>query len=200
MAISQASELKPDEVHCPLRNHIEKKHPYPTLVRRAQFYIDHDWFLEAGEEFPVHKETPKMGGDYPFKMLSGHPRWSVHAGNIVNRIMLEGHQGRPHMFMNPDDANERGIEEGEEVQVRNDMASFVTPVKLSPAVQPGEVIIYNGWEPYQFKDWKDMACLEPGMVKWLHLAGGYGHLRFWPLEWQPCQIDRAVRVDVTKLD
>ena len=37
--------------------------------------------------------------------------------------------------------------------------------------------------------------LEPGMFKWLHLAGGYGHLKYWPTEWQPCPVMRATRVD-----
>ncbi|NIV48417.1 MAG: hypothetical protein GWN46_17255, partial [Gammaproteobacteria bacterium] len=55
---SQASTIKPDEVHNPLRWHTEDKIPYDTLVRRAQFYIDHEWFLEAGEELPTHKEPP----------------------------------------------------------------------------------------------------------------------------------------------
>ncbi len=34
------------------------------------------------------------------------------------------------------------------------------------------------------------------MVKWLHFAGGYGHLRYWSLQWQPTPVDRAVRVDI----
>ena len=36
--------------------------------------------------------------------------------------------------------------------------------------------------------------LEPGMVKWLHFAGGYGHLKYRPLQWQPVPFDRGVRV------
>jgi anaerobic selenocysteine-containing dehydrogenase len=52
---SQASTIRPDEVHNPLRWHTEDKVPYDTLVRRAQYYIDHEWFLEAGEELPTHK-------------------------------------------------------------------------------------------------------------------------------------------------
>ena len=24
------------------------------------------------------------------------------------------------------------------------------------------------------------------MVKWLHFAGGYGHLRYWPPQWRSC--------------
>jgi hypothetical protein len=36
------------------------------------------------------------------------------------------------------------------------------------------------------------------MIKWLHLAGGYGHLKFWRNNWQPQQADRAIAVDVEK--
>ena len=43
----------------------EKKEPYPTSPVIAQYYIDHEWFLEAGEEFPTHKDAPPMGGDHP---------------------------------------------------------------------------------------------------------------------------------------
>ena len=41
--------------------------------------------------------------------------------------------------------------------------------------------------------------LEPGQVKWLGLAAGYGHLQYRPLSWQPIPCDRAVRVDIEKL-
>ncbi len=194
--LSQASDLKEDETFCPLRWHVEQKLPYPTLTRRAQFYIDHEWFLDADEELPMHKENPKMGGDYPLVLTSGHNRWSIHAANITNRIMQETNQGRPFMFMNVNDAAERGIAEGAEVRAYNDMGDFRIWAKLSPAVQPGQVIVYNGFEPFQFKNWKDPSNIEPGMVKWLHLAGGYGHFRFRPLCWQPVPIDRAVRLEV----
>ena len=196
--LNQASDLKEDETFCPLRWHVEQKLPYPTLTQRAQFYIDHDWFLEAGEQLPMHKESPKMGGDYPFVLTSGHNRWSIHAANIINRIMQETNQGRPFMFMNVDDAASRGIRDGDEVRAYNDMGDFRIWAKLSPAVRPGQVIVYNGFEPFQFKNWKDPANVEPGMVKWLHLAGGYGHFRFRPLLWQPVPIDRAVRLEVER--
>ena len=199
LAYNQASPLRPDETHAAFRWHTEDKLPYPTLTRRAQFYIDHDWFLEAGEELPVHKDNPMQGGDYPFQMTSGHNRWSIHSMNITNRLMLETHQGRPFIFMNDRDARERGIENGNEVRVHNDMGSFSVPVKISPSVMPGQIISYNGFEPYMYRDWKDAANVETGMVKWLHLAGGYGHLRYWFLNWQPCPVDRGMRVDVEKI-
>jgi DMSO reductase family type II enzyme molybdopterin subunit len=200
LGLNQAGPLKPDETHAAFRWHVEDKLPYPTATRRAQFYIDHDWFLEAGEELPVHKDHPKVGGDYPFQMTSGHNRWSIHSMNITNRIMQDTHRGRPHLVMNTDDAKARGIEDHEEVRVFNDGGSFITPVKLSPSVRPGQVIAYNGWEPLQYREWRCPSDTEIGMIKWLHMAGGYGHLRYWPIQWQPAPSDRAIHVDVKKLD
>jgi DMSO reductase family type II enzyme molybdopterin subunit len=194
-AVNMASDLSPDETmnHC--RWHREKKLPYPTLTRRAQFYIDHPWFLEAGEELPTHKENPKMGGDHPFVMTSGHNRWSIHSINITNRLLLNTHRGRPHALVNTDDARERDIGDGDEIRVWNDMGEFFVPAKVAPNVQRGQVIVYNGWEPYMFRGWRGPMDVEPGMVKWLHLAGGYGHLRYWPLQWQPVPIDRAIDIE-----
>jgi anaerobic selenocysteine-containing dehydrogenase len=198
-AQTYATDIKPDETMTPFRNHVEKKQPYPTLVRRAQFYIDHEWFLEAGEELPAHKEPPKMGGDFPLMLTSGHNRWSVHANNIANPLMLETHRGHPHLVMNPEDAALRRIADDEEVRVHNDMGMFTVRVKLAASARPGQVICYNGWEHYQFRDWHGPSDLEGAMVKWLGFAGGYGHLRYWPFMWSPLQVDRATRVDVSKI-
>jgi DMSO reductase family type II enzyme molybdopterin subunit len=196
MALAQASDLKPDETHSPFRWQTEKKEPFPTLTRRAQFYIDHEWFLEAGEELPVHKQAPAQGGDYPLEITSGHPRWSVNSMNVTSRTMLQTIRGEPVAHLNDRDAADRGIENGQSMRVFNDCASIVVQARVTPAVQPGQLILYNGFEPYQFEGWRDFSHLEPGMVKWLHLAGGYGHLRYRALHWQPVPIDRAVRVDV----
>ncbi|MDO8613127.1 MAG: molybdopterin-dependent oxidoreductase [Dehalococcoidia bacterium] len=200
MAYSQAADIKPNETHTAFRWHVDDKLPYPTLTRRAQFYLDHEWFLEAGEELPCHKDNPPQGGDYPFEMTSGHNRWSIHSMNIVNKVLQETHRGRPHVVINDDDASRLGIEDGEEIQIYNDMGVFIAPAKISPSVRPGQVISYNGWEPYTYRTWKGAADVEPGMVKWLHFAGGYGHLRYWPLQWQPVPFDRGIRVAIAKLD
>jgi hypothetical protein len=37
------------------------------------------------------------------------------------------------------------------------------------------------------------------MIKPLHLAGGYGHLKYWPNEWQPAPACRGTRADVRKI-
>jgi DMSO reductase family type II enzyme molybdopterin subunit len=196
MALAQASDLRQDETHSPFRWNTEKKEPFPTLTRRAQFYIDHEWFLEAGEQLPVHKEAPAQGGEYPLQITSGHPRWSVNSMNSTSRIILNTLRGEPVAHINDREAAARGIENGQEMRVYNDCAEVVVQARVTPAVQPGQLIMYNGFEPYQFRGWQDFSNIEPGMVKWLHLAGGYGHLRYRALHWQPIPIDRAVRVEV----
>jgi len=198
---SQASTIKPGEIHTPLRWHTEDKMPYDTLVRRAQFYIDHEWFLEAGEELPTHKEPPPGHGgrNRRFEMTSGHNRWSIHSMNMTNNIIQNTHRGEPFVFINDKDAADLGIGNGEQVKLVSDVGDTLLAAKISPSVRPGQVILYNGFEPYQHENWYSQSDLEPGHVKHLGFASGYGHLKYRIFSWQPIPADRAVRVDLKKV-
>jgi DMSO reductase family type II enzyme molybdopterin subunit len=199
LGLSLATDIKPDETLVPLKWHLEKKLPYPTLTRRIQFYIDHPWFLEAGEELPTHKDTPPMGGAaYPLVMTSGHLRWSIHSIWVTNSTLARTYRGQPTLLMNPDDAAKRGLRDNDMVEVFNDADTFKVRINVAPATRPGQVIIYHAWEPYQYPGWRPYDSTIPGMVKWLHLAGGYGHLNYRPFAWAPQQVDRAVNVEVRK--
>jgi DMSO reductase family type II enzyme molybdopterin subunit len=195
MAQANASPFPRNETHSPLRNHIELGHPYPTLTRRAQFLIDHPWYREAGEDLPCHKEAPAMGGDHPFRLSGGHSRWSNHAMNMTNPVMLETHRGKPFVLINERVAREKGIEDDALVRVWNDVGDFVAPARLSPAQRPDGLTVYNGFEGFMFPGGKGSNEVEPGMIKWLHLVGDYGHLTYTPTEWQPVPFDRCIHVD-----
>lgn len=192
----QATPFPRDETHCPFINHVEHGHPYPTLTRRAQFLIEHPWYVEAGEDLPVHKDPPPMGGRYPFKMTTGHNRWSVHAMNMCNPILIQTHRGQPFILINDRDAENLGLEDGASARVWNDAGEFVVPVRTSGAQKPNGLTIYNGWDGFMFRNWKGPNEVEPGMVKWLQMAGGYGHLQYAAMEWQPVPSDRAVFVNI----
>jgi len=60
------------------------------------------------------------------------------------------------------------------------------------------LMIYQAWEPYQFEKWKSYDTAIPGLVKWLDLAAGYGHLNYYRWNWCTQPIDRAVSVEVEK--
>ncbi len=194
--LGQTTDLRPDDVITPFTGHVERGDPFPTYCRRAQFYIDHDWFLEAGEEFPTHKPNPTMGGAaYPLGMSSGHNRWSVHSMNHFNEVVLGTHRGSPNVMVNSRDAAARGVKDDDLVRIFNDVSEFHARVKVAPNVKPGQIISYNGWEPLQYANWSGANEIEPGMVKWLALSGGYGHLKYNSLNWQPAPADRWVRCD-----
>ena len=199
MGSAQASPIEKDKTHVPFRNHTESGHPFPTYARRAQFFIDHEWFMEAGEQLPTHKPDPKAGGDYPLGMTSGHNRWSIHTMNQANSVILGTHRGEPNMMVNPDDATERGVEDDDLVRVYNDVGEFKVRVKVAAIVKPGQVVSYNGWAGSQYKDWSGANEMEPGMVKWIGFAGGYGHLNFFPTEWQPVPVSRWTRCEFEKI-
>jgi DMSO reductase family type II enzyme molybdopterin subunit len=199
MGSSQASPIEENKTHVPFRNHTESGHPFPTYARRAQFYIDHEWFLEAKEHMPTHKPNPKAGGDYPLGISSGHNRWSIHAMNQANEVILGTHRGEPNIMVNPDDARKRGVKDDDLVRVYNDVGEFKVRTKIAPNVKPGQVISYNGWAGFQYTEWSGENETEPGMVKWIGFAGDYGHLNFLPTEWQPVPVSRWTRCDFEKI-
>ena len=119
--------------------------------------------------------------------------------NMGNEILLNTHRGEPFVFINTDDAAELGIENGEQVRMQSDVGEMQIAAKITPACRPGQLIVYNGFEPYMHEGWYGQADLEPGHVKHLGFAAGYGQLNYRPLSWQPIPADRAVRVDLQKL-
>ena len=147
---------------------------------------------------PVHKENPAVGGNYPLMVTSGHSRWTVHAVSMGNPVLAGTHRGEPLAILGTAEANARGISDGDLIRVFNDRGSYSIRTRVSPRVRPGQLIVYNGWEPHMFKDWKGSNEVEPGMVKWLHLVSRYGHLRYLPFGWQPVPADRGVFVEVSR--
>ena len=152
----------------------------------------------------MHKDNPKMGGDYPMTLTSGHQRWSVHSINVTDTRLLRTHQGRPFAFMNNEDAEKRGIKDGDLIHVFNDFDDFKIHVKITAApkpgkgARPGQLIIYHAWEPFQFEGWKSYDALIPGMIKWNDLAAGYGHLNYYRSNWCSQPVDRAISIEVEK--
>ncbi|MCP5059052.1 MAG: molybdopterin-dependent oxidoreductase [bacterium] len=195
-----ANEVDPDAPFYSLRWHVDDKLIYPTYARRAQFYIDHEWFLEAGEALPTHKETPPVGGMHPFRLISGHIRGSIHCLQAANPHFMRLHRGQPVIFLNDQVAAERGIEDGDMVRMFNDLDGTEVMVSTSAAVGKDQVVIYM-WEPYQFKNWKSHDAMLVGLPKSIQLAGNYGQLDYQVTSGGPSpSSDRCLRVDIAKVE
>ena len=194
-----ANEFDPSKPFYSLRWHVDDKVVYPTHTRRAQFLIDHDWYIEAGEDLPVHKDAPKIGGDHPFTITGGHPRHSIHATHLTSPTLMRLHRGQPVIHINDKVAAERNIVDGETIEVFNDFSDFRIMVKVSPTVQPAQVIVYM-WEGHQFENWNVFNRALIGQPKPLHLAGGLEQFRYYAANAGPAPVkDRSVRVDIRKI-
>ena len=197
-ASAPANEMSTDKPFYSFAAHVDDKRVYPTLTRRAQFYMDHDWFIEAGEALPLHKDTPPVGGMHPFRITSGHPRISVHTLHQAVPALMKLHRAQPVAFINDRKAAELGIADGDMVRVFNDVDTAELMASLSAGVAPDQVVIYM-FDALQFKDWKSHDAMLVGMPKPTHLAMDYGQLRFQLLQGSPAPTsDRGLRVNIEK--
>jgi nitrate reductase alpha subunit len=196
---AQASDIPADDTISPYTWHTRDKKPWPTLTGRVQFYIDHDWYLELGEELPTHKAPPKAGGNHPLIMTGGHTRWSIHATWRTDPLMLRLQRGEPCMWVSVEDAAARGIGDGDRIEVKNDVGAFVTQAKVSPIVRPGQVIMYHAWENYQFEGGIGYRNVQASPMNPLELVGDYPYLGPSLAIRQPGGNDRDTRVEIRRL-
>ncbi|HUT52656.1 MAG TPA: molybdopterin-dependent oxidoreductase [bacterium] len=193
------TDMRPDDSVSPSTDFIDRKRPWPTITGRQQYYIDHEWYLEVREEMPVHKDPPLAGGNYPMILNGAHARWTIHSMWQDDKYMSRLQRGVPLIHLSPADAEARGIEDHDYVRVFNDVDSFNVHVKICPSIRPGQVMMYHAWELFQFDKLKSNDALIPSPMKPLHLAGGYGQLKWRFAHCQPCQVDRDTRVEVEKI-
>lgn len=197
--IGNACDIVPGETMVPFTFHIERKMPYPTQTRRMQFYIEHDWFLELGEELPAQKVDPKVGGDLPLRVTGGHTRWSVHSYHADDPILLRLQRGEPLMFMARQDAESRGIKDGDRVEVSNQVGAFQVMAAVTNVVRPGQVMIYHGWENFQFPGKRHFKNVMGSPLNPIEMVGGHYHIRPDATCFHPGFNDRDSRVEVKKV-
>ncbi|MCZ7619301.1 MAG: molybdopterin-dependent oxidoreductase [Myxococcota bacterium] len=179
-----------------LTHFTEEKWPWPTRTGRQQFYIDHPWFLEAGEALPTHIESPKAGGDLPFQLISCHARWSIHSIWRDDPMMLRLQRGEPALYLNPRDAERVGVADGDWAEVENRIGQIFMRVKYSTMVRPGVAYYFHAWEPHQFPNHESYKFVTPGLMNPLHFAGKEGQLRWRFGVWAPGTQVQDTRVSI----
>ena len=164
------------------------KHPWKTLTGRQQFYIDQDWFLSEGEALPVHKE-PLKNKEFDVRLIMGHARHGIHSWARDDSLMVSLQRGEPDVYVNPDDAAARGIEDGDLVKVFNDFGDFVAMAHVSSNTRPTTIFMYHGWDPMMFRGQKNFSSVinTNGLIKPVQMVGDYGHLRYQTPDFVPNQ-------------
>ncbi|SHK92893.1 Anaerobic selenocysteine-containing dehydrogenase [Pseudonocardia thermophila] len=108
-----------------------------------------------------HYIPPREGGEvYPLNLLSpkSHAYLNSSAGDQPMQKRVQGEQT---LTIHPQDAAERGIENGQYVCVRNDRGRFLALAKVSDEVAPGVVVCPLGTWPKNAKDGHTVAAVNP---------------------------------------
>jgi complex iron-sulfur molybdoenzyme family reductase subunit alpha len=195
------SDIEPGIAYTPFKHQLERKKPWPTLVGRQQFYIDHDWFLRLGEALPSHQAPiPEDDTRYPLYWNTPHGRWSIHSTWRDNRYMLRLQRGVPIVYIHPDDAQVRGIRDGDWVRIHNQIGQTVCLCQVLPGEKRGRLTMYHGWEKYLgFGEggWQSLTYIK---IKPTQLVGRYGHLQFKLNYWGPTGNNRDIKVQIEKFN
>ena len=190
------SDIKPGVAYYGFQRMTEHLRPLNTLAGRQQFYVDHDWFLEMGEQLPMYKPPVDVDA-YPLRWITPHGRWSIHSSWRDAKFQLRLQRGRPIVYLSPGEAAKRGLVDNDKVEVFNKNGSFVTHLNISPRMPDGMAQMYHGWERTLFQKggWQTPTTIR---IKPTQLAGGYGQLKFKLNYWGPTGNQKDTRVEIRK--
>lgn len=129
---------------------MEKGIPFKTPSGKIEIFCKALHDLGNPEEIgglPVYFE-PREGyeeslkGKYPLQMIGYHTKRRTHSIHDQNRLMEE--LDPPAIWMNPKDAEARGIEDGELVEVFNDRGVVRIPANVTERIIEGACAMSQG--------------------------------------------------------
>ncbi len=190
------SDINPGQAYYGFQRMYEQKRPLSTLTGRQQFYIDHDWYMELGEQLPTYK-SPADADAYPLRWVTPHGRWSIHSTWRDAKYQLRLQRGRPIVYLSPQEASARGLQDNDPIEIFNTNGSFVAHLCISPRMPNGMAQMYHGWERYLFTQggWQSPTTIR---INPTQLAGGYGQLKFKLNYWGPTGSQKDTRVEIRK--
>ncbi|MBL8915928.1 MAG: molybdopterin-dependent oxidoreductase [Archangium sp.] len=150
---------------------------FETLTGRLTFYVDHPLWIAAHAHVPTAK-LPIRPSRHPFVLMTPHARWSIHSTYKTSPILLRLQRGKPYVMINPEIAKARGIADGDDIKMFNELGSVRLMAKLSPAVPPDAIVMEHGWEPFMYAGKQGHNLLVGDMLNLLELSDGWGHLKF----------------------
>ncbi|WP_297501691.1 molybdopterin-dependent oxidoreductase [Thermococcus sp.] len=114
----------------------ERPRKWKTPSGKIEFYSRRA--LKRGlSPFPEYK---RFGGKFPLRLLTPTHRMTITSQYHNTYGMID-----PNLYINPADAGERGVKDGDEVEVFNDFGRVWTRAKLSEDVPAGVVLLYKAF-------------------------------------------------------
>lgn len=128
---------------------------FPTPSGKCEFYCAR---MEAAGLDPLPDyiapyesvaSNPALANKYPLAMISPPARNFLNS-TFVNVKSLRDTEGEPHLDIHPDDAAQRGIEDGNRVRIHNARGAFIAKARVTDKARPGLVVGLSIW-------WKKFA-------------------------------------------
>lgn len=127
-----------------------EKYPFPTPSGKIEIFSEKVYRTKYREFFPAIPRyvRPIEGPDdpladrYPLQLIGWHTKRRCHSIHDNNKEM---HRIDPQaVWMHPEDAAERGLQDGEEVLVWNDRGKIQIPVKITDRIMKGVAALSQG--------------------------------------------------------
>lgn len=193
----KSSPLYADRPYNTFENNLYLHQRFETVSGRLTFYVDHPLWIAAGAHVPTARE-PIASRRHPFLLMTPHARWSIHSTYKTSPILLRLQRGRPCLVLNPEVAARRGIADGDDVRIWNELGEAVLVAKLAPGVPKDAVVLEHGWEPFLYPKKQGHNGLVPDVLNLLEVSDGWGHLRFGT-SWDGNQHAYDATVDVARV-
>ena len=176
---AKSSPLYADRPFNSNEDHLYKFHAFETLSGRQTFYVDHDLYIQMGAQTNTGMQGIRPDvKSHPYVLMTPHARWSIHSNYKASRTLLRLQRGKPYVQINRDVAKIKGIDDGDEVRVFNQLGEFYAMAKVSSSCPPDGLVMEHGWEPYMYKNMKGHNEVVPTALNLLEMADGWGHLKF----------------------
>ena len=111
--------------------------------------VDHAHLPQWEEPAEAWPENP-LAKKYPLVVITPKARYRVH-GQWFNVPALREMDPELTTYLNPQDAQARGIADGDYVEVFNDRGGYVARCILSEGIRPGVISTPKGWQRNQHK-------------------------------------------------
>ncbi len=205
----------PQHRQIPFYEEIQHKQPFPPISNpaplkataqfvksgRIEFYKDEDTFIELGETLPVHKRpfedseyalNPSVEGKYKFVFITRNSLYRIHSTHSNNIWMNELQDHKPKVFLNPDDAKEKGIKDGDKVELYNDRGRVTAFASIDPGTGKNVATFVQGWWD-RYLDNESYNTLTYPFIKPTH------EIYFVPGIWAPNTCWNECLIDVRKV-
>jgi anaerobic dimethyl sulfoxide reductase subunit A len=125
-------------------------HPFETPSGKIELFSKALWDMNQHEEIPaIAKYISSWEGPedplkekFPLQLISWHYKRRCHS-TYDNQPWLE-EAAKQEMWINPKDADKRGIKDGDRVQVANDRGLLIIDAKVTRRIVPGVIGIPQG--------------------------------------------------------